>query len=445
MKRTVSLLLILALLAALLSGCLVKLPERRPTDIPAPTESSADPSTEPSEPTQVEAPLPDAQIITELYAVDEEYVSYHLPQFISSDTDFAQVNEELRAEYEDLILSCMEYVQQGIAPGCYNIGWKTIWYETYLTLFTYCTYEGDYTVHRVYCFDYPAGRRLSNEEILQVTGVDADAFLPLAKAAAQVQFKANFPEDLVSEYIDEAEYERLLQESVSDEYINLDMRMYPGRTGTLMLISPIASMAGAGAYERIYPLEAVITSGSFADQTVLEGESFSYRVPRIQIDGFDDLNREIEDTYQDIIAEATQSGADPYCERIIWWVCWSGETCALIIVSSYPSDCRYYQVYNFNVITGERIDNETLMEFAGIDPEEFTEQAKAAAEQCYTQKYSYAEKDEFYEAQLNATVSDERINPDMRMYLEADGTLMLISPIGSLAGADSYEEFYPLR
>lgn len=52
--------------------------------------------------------------------------------------------------------------------------------------------------------------------------------------------------------------------------------------------------------------------------------------------------------------------------------------------------------------------------------------------------------DDFTAKQRVAYATEEYIHPDMRMYLSEDGALMLISPIGSIAGADCYEEIYPL-
>ena len=51
--------------------------------------------------------------------------------------------------------------------------------------------------------------------------------------------------------------------------------------------------------------------------------------------------------------------------------------------------------------------------------------------------------DALWQEQLEWTRSAENVNADMMMYPDENGKLMLLSPIGSLAGASYYEHSYP--
>ena len=52
--------------------------------------------------------------------------------------------------------------------------------------------------------------------------------------------------------------------------------------------------------------------------------------------------------------------------------------------------------------------------------------------------------DEFLTERRDWTLSDENINMSVRTYADGDGKLHVVLPIGSIAGADSYEQVLSL-
>ena len=52
--------------------------------------------------------------------------------------------------------------------------------------------------------------------------------------------------------------------------------------------------------------------------------------------------------------------------------------------------------------------------------------------------------DEFLTERRDWTLSDENINMDVRTYADGAGKLHVVLPIGSIAGADSYEQVLDL-
>ena len=80
----------------------------------------------------------------------------------------------------------------------------------------------------------------------------------------------------------------------------------------------------------------------------------------------------------------------------------------------------------------------------GVTQAEFEAGAADAAERCFRSVYPDTMGDDaLWQEQLEWTRSAENVNADMMMYPDENGKLMLLSPIGSLAGASYYEHSYP--
>lgn len=171
-----------------------------------------------------------------------------------------------------------------------------------------------------------------------------------------------------------------------------------------------------------------------------------YRIPQLRMDTPDarKINREIEQKYGGIYLEEKGNdaqGLSVVCREIDYTLYRHGEILCLVVRGCYYGDSFFYDVYNID-LRGQTVDNAALLRAAGVPEAEFIEQAQQAAEAVFAKKYQGAPHDALYEAQLAFTVAPEQIHLGMRMFLNEEGRLMLISKIGSLAGADSYEEVY---
>ena len=137
-------------------------------------------------------------------------------------------------------------------------------------------------------------------------------------------------------------------------------------------------------------------------------------------------------------------GYDPTCVEIGWESHWCGDVLVLLTHTSYPNDCAYHQVYCFDRITGTRLTNAQILDLCGVTQAEFEAGAADAAERCFRSIYpDTMGGDALWQEQLEWTRSAENVNADMMMYPDENGKLMLLSPIGSLAGASYYEHSYP--
>ena len=77
----------------------------------------------------------------------------------------------------------------------------------------------------------------------------------------------------------------------------------------------------------------------------------------------------------------------------------------------------------------------------------FLEAVRKAAADTFDNQYkdiSGSDFDEFLTERRDWTLSDENINMDAPAYVDAAGKLHVVLPIGSIAGADSYEQVLTL-
>ena len=180
---------------------------------------------------------------------------------------------------------------------------------------------------------------------------------------------------------------------------------------------------------------------------------YRYRVPLLNCQTPDALriNASITEEYEPLVQEMlalAAEGMSTYCYRIDYETVWYGDTLALIVYCEYDGGGVYYSVYNFDRVTGREVTNAELLDLFDLDAKTFVSLAKARCVEVFDEKYQGIpedmKNDDFTTKQRVAYATEEYIHPDMRMYLSEDGALMLISPIGSIAGADCYEEIYPL-
>lgn len=182
-------------------------------------------------------------------------------------------------------------------------------------------------------------------------------------------------------------------------------------------------------------------------------EYYSYRVPLLNCQTPDALriNASITEAYEPLVQEMlalAAEGMSTYCYRIDYETVWCGDILGLIVCCEYDGGGILYSVYNFDRVTGREVTNAELLAYTGFDEETFVSLAMVRCVEVFDEKYQNIpedmKNDDFTVRQRVAYATEEYIHPDMRMYLREDGALMLISPIGSIAGADAYEEIYPL-
>ena len=185
-----------------------------------------------------------------------------------------------------------------------------------------------------------------------------------------------------------------------------------------------------------------------AENTTL---SYCYHVPQIVSETAvaAALNAEIADKFGTLVQEQKSMMAGRVsltCLSVTWKSYWNDSLLCLVLTSEMDGDLTDYAVYSYDFFGGKRLTSEDLLAREGLSTQEFVMAARRTAANYFDGLYrdalsgsmggadfvaSYAERRAW-------TLSDENINAEMRLYLDG-GALHMIVPVGSFAGAASYD------
>lgn len=179
--------------------------------------------------------------------------------------------------------------------------------------------------------------------------------------------------------------------------------------------------------------------------------SYCYHVPQIVSETAvaAALNAEIADKFGTLVQEQKSMMAGRVsltCLSVTWKSYWNDSLLCLVLTSEMDGDLTDYAVYSYDFFGGKRLTSEDLLAREGLSTQEFVMAARRTAANYFDGLYrdalsgsmggadfiaSYAERRAW-------TLSDENINAEMRLYLDG-GALHMIVPVGSFAGAASYD------
>ncbi len=179
--------------------------------------------------------------------------------------------------------------------------------------------------------------------------------------------------------------------------------------------------------------------------------SYRYHVPQIVSETAvaAALNAEIADKFGTLVQEQKSMMAGRVsltCLSVTWKSYWNDSLLCLVLTSEMDGDLTDYAVYSYDFFGGKRLTSEDLLAREGLSTQEFVMAARRTAANYFDGLYrdalsgsmggadfvaSYAERRAW-------TLSDENINAEMRLYLDG-GALHMIVPVGSFAGAASYD------
>ena len=120
---------------------------------------------------------------------------------------------------------------------------------------------------------------------------------------------------------------------------------------------------------------------------------------------------------------------------------------SLVVSCGWDADVNEYNVYLYDIVSGQQLTTADLLKALDVDETVFLEAVRRAAAAKFDTQYGAiagGDTDEFLTERRDWTQSDENINMDVRTYADGDGKLHVVLPIGSIAGADSYEQVLSL-
>lgn len=177
---------------------------------------------------------------------------------------------------------------------------------------------------------------------------------------------------------------------------------------------------------------------------------YTYRVPQLLADTKDAkaINREIADRYGPIVEEALASKEDGMgisCRYVAWTSYQYGDILSLIVSCGWNYDATEESVYLYDTAAGTRLTTTALLTALGVDETVFLDTVRRVAAERFDAKYSQTGAAAEEVAERRAwTLSDANINMDIGTYPDGAGWLYAVVPIGSIAGASSYEQVLPL-
>lgn len=250
MKRTI---FAVALSAVLLCGCGAGAP---PVDAPAADEG-------------------DLIIVKETYAEDGNYTdsldnswtySYHVPS-LPADTEGAKaINAAIDAKFGQSVQESLAAMEDGLSLGCVTATWKSYRWGDVLSIVVQAEAEWEFTDYGVYLYNIATGQQMTTTALLEALGVAPETFLSaLRQSAAQAFDSQRIADNAQSstDFLPERSW------TVGDGNITPDVMAYVREDGTLRVVLPIGTPAGAGwYYQTITPElttgeEVTFTAGSY--------------------------------------------------------------------------------------------------------------------------------------------------------------------------------------
>ena len=180
---------------------------------------------------------------------------------------------------------------------------------------------------------------------------------------------------------------------------------------------------------------------------------YTYRVPQLAADteGATEINRAISEKYSPIVEEVLRNVSEGFslsCLYIAWESYEYGEILSLVVSCGWGADVTDYSVYLYDTDNGQRLTTADLLSVVHVSETSFLDAVRAAATECFDKQYAEVSSDDSFKemvAERRAwTLSDDNINTDVPAYADAAGALYVILPIGSIAGADAYEQVLAL-
>ena len=176
---------------------------------------------------------------------------------------------------------------------------------------------------------------------------------------------------------------------------------------------------------------------------------YTYRVPQLEADteGAVSINRGIEREYGPFVEEALacrDDGDSISCAYIVWETYQYGDILSLVMTCAWDNDMNQYSVYLYDTVNGTRLTTAALLAQMGVDETAFLAGVRQAAAERFDGNYAgiTGDFDDFLAERRAWTLSDDNINIDVMVaYPDENGQLHVVLPIGSIAGADAYEEW----
>lgn len=154
--------------------------------------------------------------------------------------------------------------------------------------------------------------------------------------------------------------------------------------------------------------------------------------------------KEIQDRFDPKLEEMRQNASEGYSishSYIEHFVYLNNTILSVVIHERSMFDSSAFTVYNFDIESGKQLDTQRLMSKLQIT--DYIEKFTQAATKAFETNYGHFNHNDFYETQLETTISKNNIDK-AKPYIAENGEVMVIINIYPMAGAAYYPEAIPL-
>lgn len=168
-------------------------------------------------------------------------------------------------------------------------------------------------------------------------------------------------------------------------------------------------------------------------------EKTKIQIPAINLDveAIKELNSAIMEDYQEEI-ERSKEFAD---HEITYEYFENGDIVSIVIKNAaLEMSIDEYKVYNVNVVTGEVLSKEAVLNTKNITKETYESKIKEQISAKFEENYASLAGSEYYETQKEKNNSDENCSlENTQVFIGENGNIHYIANIYSMAGADKYQ------
>ena len=178
-----------------------------------------------------------------------------------------------------------------------------------------------------------------------------------------------------------------------------------------------------------------------------DGRSVTYRIPKINLNGSDaaDANKAIKKAYSSIFTATEDAIKKKFYDvnkSLDYEAYLNGSILSVVITNAYPwNQYIEYDVYNFNVKTGKRVENKVILSAKNTTFSAAKNNIKALIRKEYVSILDANKSSEVglkaAKSQLTESLKDASLKKS-RFYLDAKGALSAMYPIHMPAGAGQY-------
>ena len=194
-----------------------------------------------------------------------------------------------------------------------------------------------------------------------------------------------------------------------------------------------------------YVWDSYDLSGEYRDQYGTD-YYYYYHLPQLFEDNEDlaEINTEIREKFVPIIEEelAAMENNEFITAQNVDYNLFVTEGILTLYIHSFSWEWEEHQTYYYDLQTNSRTDSRELLRRIGVSEEEFLTTVRDAVEAYYVETFAAVpeeNREEYgYYERLEWTVSEEAVNFDLPVYVDAVGNLCVCARIGSIAGADEF-------